>query len=95
MKNVIFVAALFVTTVISAQQTVESIKPTKFGNGILNFKGENDSWSIKMGARMQLLSTNNWIYKDHVFDEYAASAVVRRYRLKFDGFVYSPKVWTT
>lgn len=92
MKNVILAVVLLFTLSASAQIIENTMKPTKFGNGILNFKGENDSWSIKMGARMQLLSTNNWLYDGGKVSDHVSAAMVRRYRLKFDGYVYSPKV---
>lgn len=92
MKNIILAVVVLLTVSASAQVMKNTLKPTKFGNGILNFKGEDDSWSIKMGARMQLLSTNNWLYDDGEVTDHVSAAMVRRYRLKFDGYVYSPKV---
>lgn len=92
MRKIILGIALFIGVVSSAQVTVDAIKPTKFGNGIVNFTGEDESWSIKMGARMQLLSANSWLVDNGDFSDARSAAVVRRYRLKFDGYVYSPKV---
>jgi phosphate-selective porin OprO/OprP len=92
MKKIILAVTLLLTVSASAQVIENTMKPTKFGNGILNFTGEDNSWSIKMGARMQLLSTNNWLYDDGNVSDHISAAMVRRYRLKFDGFVYSPKV---
>jgi hypothetical protein len=92
MRKIISGVALLFSIIATAQVTIESMKPTSFGNGILNFKGANDSWSIKMGARMQLLSTNNWFYDDGELTDHISTALVRRSRLKFDGYVYSPKI---
>lgn len=61
---------------------------SKFGKGLFNLKGENDSWSMKVGLRMQLLGTSNW--EDGGKSE--ANFLTRRARLKFDGFAYSPKL---
>lgn len=97
MKKPIIVLLLLVSLgVIGQEQKTEPqpryIKAPKFGKGILNFKGEDDSWSLKFGARMQLLSANNWFYDDGALKGHTASALVRRYRLKFDGYVYDPTV---
>lgn len=92
MKKIILGITLLSSVLMSGQVLEDVIKPTKFGNGILNFKGADDSWSIKMGARMQLLSANLWSYDAGELTNYSSAAVVRRYRLKFDGYVYSPKV---
>lgn len=66
---------------------------TTFGKGIFNLVGKDSTWSMKIGARMQLLSIASW-------EEGAGgglvnpeqSFTVRRARLKFDGFAYSPKL---
>ena len=92
MKKIIFGIALLSCVVMRGQVLEDVIKPTKFGNGILNFKGADDSWSIKMGARMQLLSANSWLYDDGDLLDHTSAALVRRYRLKFDGYVYDPKI---
>jgi hypothetical protein len=92
MKRIILVAAFFITVVLSAQVNIDAIKPSSFGKGILNYTPKDNSWSIKMGARMQLLSTNNWFYEEGSLTDHSSTALVRRSRLKFDGFVYSPKI---
>ena len=92
MKKIILGIALLSSVVMRGQVLEDVIKPTKFGNGILNFKGADDSWSIKMGARMQLLSANSWLYDDGDLLDHTSAALVRRYRLKFDGYVYDPKI---
>ncbi|MEJ8801120.1 porin [Pontibacter sp. H249] len=66
----------------------QSINNSRFGKG-LQFIAADSSFSVKMGARFQVLyqgapnpTTNNW---DDRF-------LIRRARLKFDGFAYSPKL---
>ena len=92
MRKIILGIAFLCTISMNAQVAIESMKPTSFGNGIVNFKGANDSWSIKMGARMQLLSANSWLHDNGTLSDHKSAAVVRRYRLKFDGYVYDPTV---
>ncbi len=65
----------------------------KFGKGLFNLVGQDSTWTMKIAARMQFLSTNTW-------DEGADSGwvdpnqnfLVRRARLKFNGFAYTPKL---
>ncbi|WP_299822508.1 porin [uncultured Pontibacter sp.] len=66
----------------------QSINNSKFGKG-LQFVAADSSFSIKLGTRFQVLyqgvqnaETNNW--DDRI--------LIRRARLKFDGFAYSPKL---
>lgn len=66
----------------------QSINESKFGKG-LQFMAADSSFSMKIGARFQVLyqggentTTNNW---DDRF-------LIRRARLKFEGFAYSPKL---
>jgi len=74
--------------VITLSQSQESIKPTKFGKGIFNIVGKDSTFSMKIGARFQFLSTT--MMQDGENPE--TSFLVRRARLKFDGFAYSPKL---
>ncbi len=92
MKNftkLLFVSVLFIGLSVNAQK----ISAPKFGKGILNLKGENNSWSMKVGARMQLLTTNTWdIDGDGNYGKPENSMLVRRARLKFSGFAFTPKL---
>lgn len=65
----------------------------KFGKGLFNLVGQDSTWTMKIATRMQFLSIATW-------DEGADSGwvdpnqnfLVRRARLKFDGFAYTPKL---
>ncbi|MCK0190495.1 porin [Arenibacter sp. F20364] len=65
----------------------------EFGKGLFNLMGKDSTWSANIGTRIQLLSSATWIensngdYTDPTFN-----TLIRRARLKFDGFVYSPKL---
>jgi len=75
-----------------ATQAQEANAPT-FGKGILNLVGKDSTWSMKIGARMQLLSVANWeAGADGGLTHPEQNFLVRRARLKFDGFAYSPKL---
>lgn len=81
---------LFVCTQFSYTQ---EISPTKFGNGLLNMVGRDSTWSMKMGLRIQLLSNFSWTddAENNLVDP-EQNFLVRRARLKFNGFAYSPKL---
>jgi len=64
----------------------------KFGKGLFNLIGKDSTWSMKIGARMQFLTTSQWNSNNGGLSNPAASFLVRRARLKFDGFAYSPKL---
>ncbi len=84
--NLVFFMSLSLTTY--SQET----NAPAFGKGIFNLVGQDSSWSMKVGVRMQLLAIADW---DEGVDggliHPQQNFLVRRARLKFDGFAYSPK----
>ncbi|MCR9226119.1 MAG: OprO/OprP family phosphate-selective porin [Flavobacteriaceae bacterium] len=81
---------IFTCTQLSYSQ---EITPTNFGNGLLNIVGKDSTWSMKVGARMQLLSSFSWADTGkNGFADPQQDFLVRRARLKFNGFAYSPKL---
>ena len=66
----------------------QEVKSSKFGKGIFNIVGQDSSWTMKVGLRMQLLGSSTW--EENGQSE--ASFLVRRSRLKFAGYAYSPKL---
>lgn len=64
-----------------------------FGKGIFNLVGKDSTWSMHIAARMQFLSTASWSKgADGGLVDPESSFMVRRARLKFDGFAYTPKL---
>ncbi|PKA83155.1 phosphate-selective porin O/P [Ulvibacter sp. MAR_2010_11] len=70
----------------------QDVEGPKFGKGILNIVGKDSTWSMNFSARMQLLSTTSWDYSDDTYGKASSNFLVRRARLKFSGFAYSPKL---
>ncbi|HUH29408.1 porin [Gelidibacter sp.] len=64
----------------------------KFGEGILNLKGKDSTWSMKVGMQMQFQGFSQWEEEDASFANEQTSFLIRRARLKLDGFAYSPKL---
>jgi hypothetical protein len=70
------------------------IPTKKFGSGI-QFTGKDSSFYVKMNVRFQNLMTHAWSLRDDDFgslENYQSNYLVRRSRLKFDGWVYNTKV---
>ena len=74
----------FVITSLQAQE----IKSGEFGKGLFNIVGKDSSWTMKIGLRVQLQGASTWA--DGEKNE--ANFLIRRSRLKFNGFAYSPKL---
>ncbi|MGK0368098.1 MAG: phosphate-selective porin OprO/OprP [Thermoproteota archaeon] len=76
----------FAFTMLKAQNTVAD----KFGKGI-NIVAEDKSFSMKFSTRMQNRYVGNYNLGD-TETTYSDQIYLRRARIKFDGFIYSPKV---
>lgn len=70
----------------------QEIQPSTFGNGLLNFIGKDSTWSTKVGTRMQLLAISKWSEDNEGYGSSEQNFLVRRARIKIDGFVHSPKL---
>ena len=84
LKTTLAAIAVFFCFQLSAQ-TLES---PKFGKGLFNLVGKDSSWTMKFGTRIQLLSVSN--FADDASPE--SNTLVRRARLKFDGYAFTPKL---
>jgi len=83
-KLLLTALALFTLAFINAQ---EGAAP-KFGKGIFNLVGQDSSWTMKIGARMQFLTIANW--EDGAANK--SNFLVRRARLKFGGYAFTPRL---
>ena len=71
-----------------AQQT----NAPKFGKGLFNLVGQDSTWTMNIGARMQFLTIAGWDSNSDGLSNPSSSFLVRRARLKFNGFAFSPKL---
>lgn len=70
------------------------VEDYSFGEG-LRFTAKDSTFGIKASARFQTLFTGNWnINNDELSDigNLSSNFLIRRARLKFKGFAYSPKL---
>lgn len=65
----------------------------QFGKGLFNLVGKDSTFTMKIATRMQLLSVSTWNEgTDGGWVNPNQNFLVRRARLKFDGFAYTPKL---
>lgn len=83
-----FLACLFSSIAIEAQE----ISDTSFGKGIINYTAKDSSFSIKFAPRIQMRSQTSWDYNGNNYNSPEHNILIRRARLKFDGWAYSPKL---
>ena len=85
----IFLTALLF---ISLKSGNAQINVDKFGKGI-TLLGKDSTYQLKVGFRFQTLFNNQWRENDNTGgSDYSSNLLVRRSRLKFDGFVVNPKI---
>lgn len=66
------------------------IKPNKFGKGI-QLMGKDSTYALRIGFRFQSLHVSDWTLNDDS-PSYEGNFLVRRSRLKLDGWALSPKL---
>lgn len=70
----------------------QEISDTSFGKGMINFVAKDSTFSVKFAPRFQGRYIVDW---EHDGDNYGSGEqnfLIRRARLKFDGFVFSPNI---
>ena len=87
-KFTLVAIALIALTSLNAQE----ISDTSFGKGLINFVAKDSSFSVKFAPRFQVRSMSSWDYDGNQYGSPEHNFIVRRARLKFDGFAYSPKL---
>ncbi|WZL88531.1 porin [Salinimicrobium sp. 3283s] len=71
----------------------QDLTENTFGKGLVNVVAKDSSYSANFSLRMQSLFTSAWnISEDDGFGDVEANFLVRRARLKFQGFAYTPKL---
>ena len=87
-RNYILIIFFFTGIIAFAQET----NAPKFGKGLFNLVGKDSSYTMKIATRMQFLAISNWESEDGSLINPESNFLVRRARLKFDGFAFSPKL---
>jgi len=90
MKLRILSIALTFFAITSVQS--QEISDTTFGKGLINFVAKDSTFSVKFAPRFQVRSMSSWDHDGNQYTSPEHNFIVRRSRLKFDGFAYSPKL---
>jgi hypothetical protein len=88
LKSTLITLFLFTFIAVSAQET----NAPKFGKGLFNLVGKDSTYTMKVAARMQFLAIGEWQSEDGNLSNPESNFLVRRARLKFNGFAFSPKL---
>src|SRR5690554_6152059 len=70
---------------------IGQINIPKFGEGMLKIVGQDSTWSLNLAPRVQFLGSSGWYYQNDKFGKPVQDLIIRRARLKLEGFAYSPK----
>ncbi len=87
LKSILTTVSMLVFLSANAQKT----DTPKFGKGLFNLVGKDSTWTMKVGARFQTLATAGWDAENGLTNP-SSSMLIRRSRLKFDGWAFSPKL---
>lgn len=88
-KFLVLILVQCVCGVLHAQET----NAPAFGKGLFRLVGKDSTWTMKIATRMQFLTVASWSEgADGGLTEPEQNFSLRRARLKFDGFAYSPKL---
>ena len=87
LQNVVILSCMLAFLSINAQET----NAPKFGKGLFNLVGKDSTFTMKVGLRFQTLATSQWDASNGLSNP-ESSMMIRRSRLKFDGWAFSPKL---
>ncbi len=91
MKTNLLALGLIVFSLFSLQ--AQETNAPAFGKGLFNLVGKDSTWTMKVATRMQFLTIAEWSEDDNSgYGDPEQNFLIRRARLKFDGFAYSPKL---
>ncbi|MGA8854395.1 MAG: porin [Christiangramia sp.] len=90
MKYAIY--ALFLCVFTSLGLHSQEISDTKFGKGLINFTAKDSSFSVKFAPRIQFRSYTSFDYNGENYENPEQAFLIRRARLKFDGWAVTPKL---
>jgi len=86
-----FTSLLIAILLLSISNVQAQFDTSKFGKG-LNILGKDSTYKMRIGVRFQNLMTNTWTESDGNYEDLSTNILVRRARLKFDGYAFSPKL---
>jgi hypothetical protein len=70
----------------------QEISDTPFGKGIINYVAKDSSFSVKFAPRIQFRANTFWLHDGEQYGKPLQNFIIRRARLKFDGYAVTPKL---
>jgi hypothetical protein len=70
----------------------KGVNETSFGKGLLNYVAKDSTFSVKFAPRFQSRFNSSWSHDGNEYGSAEHQFLVRRARLKFSGWAYSPKL---
>ena len=86
MKKILLLIPVFF---LSINTQAQEISDTSFGKGLVNFVAKDSTFSVKFAPRFQVRSMSSWDHNGDIYESPEHNFIVRRARLKFDGFAYN------
>jgi len=86
MKKILLLIPIFF---LSINTQAQEISDTSFGKGLVNFVAKDSTFSVKFAPRFQVRSMSSWDHNGDIYESPEHNFIVRRARLKFDGFAYN------
>jgi phosphate-selective porin OprO/OprP len=84
---------LLILVIVSKLSFAQDTTNNRFGKGLYNVVAKDGSYSMKFAIRMQSLYTSTWDINDSTgIGSGEGQFLIRRARLKFGGFAFSPKL---
>ncbi len=87
LKSLLLTINMVIFMSVNAQET----NAPKFGKGLFNLVGKDSTFTMKVGLRFQTLANFGWNADNGLSTNYS-NMLIRRSRLKFDGWAFSPKL---
>ena len=85
-------STLVVGFLLSCLSAFAQQSPAYFGKGLFNLVGQDSTWTMKIAIRTQTLAISEWESNDGDLANLESNFFIRRARLKFDGFAFSPRL---
>ena len=91
-KISLFLIGMMLTGAFSLLNAQQGVNEISFGKGLLNYVAKDNTFSVKFAPRFQSRFNTVWSHDGSEYGDAKHSFLVRRARLKFSGWAYSPKL---
>ena len=72
LKKILFCIVIYIPMLIKAQE----VTAPRFGKGLLNISGKDNTWSMNFAARVQYLTTTTWMEKNQGYSSPESNSLI-------------------